>query len=84
MSAPTIYAGNNIAEIVTNFVNNKVGQEFHASEVRNACTIALGFSNVAPGSPDRVMRDLRSRKKINYVLVNRAKSLYRALPLEDK
>lgn len=76
--------GNNIAQIITKYVNMKAKSnmpEFHASEVRIACTTELGFNNVAPGSPDRVMRDLRQRKKINYVLVNRAKSLYRALPL---
>lgn len=74
----------NIASIITAYVNGKAATsnpEFNASDVRNACTLKLGFSNVAPGSPDRVMRDLRQCNKINYVLVNRAKSLYRALPV---
>lgn len=38
----------------------------------------------APSSADRVMRSLRKAGKINYVLVNRAKSLYQAIPLEEK
>ena len=74
----------NIAQVITEFVNSKIGQEFRCAEVRNACTLKLGFTNVAPSSPDRVMRDLRQRGKINYELVSRPKSLYRALPLEVK
>lgn len=72
---------NSIAQVVTEFVNKRIGQEFHGSEVKSACNLALGFTGIAPSSPDRVMRDLRQRGKINYELVNRAKSLYRALPL---
>lgn len=71
-----------MAQVITAFITSRSGQEFHASEIRNACALALGFTNVAPGSPDRVMRDLRQRNRINYELLNRAKSLYRALPLD--
>jgi hypothetical protein len=35
----------------------------------------------APASADRVMRNLRKAEKINYVLTNRAQSLYTAIPL---
>jgi hypothetical protein len=38
----------------------------------------------APSSADRIMRSLRSQGKINYVLTNRAKSLYTAVPLVVK
>jgi hypothetical protein len=37
----------------------------------------------APGSPDRVMRDMRTRREINYRLVSRSKSLYEAIHLEE-
>ena len=32
---------------------------------------------IAPDSPSRVMRDLRQHKVINYVVLNRRKSLYK-------
>ena len=38
----------------------------------------------APASADRVMRNLKKAGKINYEVVNRAKSLYVALPLEEQ
>lgn len=53
-----------------------VGAEFHASDLREFVGIKTG-EFVAPGSPDRIMRDLRKRQVINYELVSRSKSLYR-------
>ena len=38
----------------------------------------------APASADRVIRNLKKAGKINYEVVNRAKSLYVALPLEEQ
>lgn len=74
----------NIATVVTEFMATHVGKEFHASELRGKCALELGFANVAPGSPDRVMRSLRQQRRINYKLVNRAKSLYLGLPVEKQ
>jgi hypothetical protein len=35
---------------------------------------------VSPGSADRVLRMLRQEGKLNYIVLNRGKSLYRAVP----
>ena len=73
---------NNIARIavaVEQFVRERVGQEFTANEMRS---YVANLVPSAPGSPDRVMRKLRAEYKINYVLVDRMKSLYRAIPVE--
>ena len=37
---------------------------------------------VSPSSSDRVLRMLRQENKINYIVLNRGKSLYRAVPVE--
>jgi hypothetical protein len=50
---------------------------FHAEELRTwVDAVAPG----APGSPDRILRDLRQRGFIDYEVVNRAASLYMAKP----
>ena len=36
---------------------------------------------VSPSSADRVLRDLRVNNQLNYVVLNRSKSLYRAIPV---
>ena len=36
---------------------------------------------VSPSSADRVLRMLRQKGSLDYVVLNRAKSLYRAMPL---
>ena len=42
--------------------------------------IAVG--RVAPGSADRVLRDLRKRRKLNYKVLSRRESRYRVIPVE--
>ena len=37
---------------------------------------------VAPGSSDRVLRDLRKRRKLNYKVLSRRESRYRVIPVE--
>lgn len=54
--------------------------EFHAHElVADVLRVAPG---TAPDSPSRILRLLKRERRINYELVSRRKSLYRALPLE--
>ena len=55
-------------------------QRFTANELRSFVNVQ--HFGTAPASADRVMRSLRKSGKINYALVNRAKSLYVALPLD--
>lgn len=67
-----------IGKAIIEFMRGHAGQEFHAEDVRRFVETRCGTS--APGSADRVMRDLRKRDEIAYTVVNRAKSLYRCGP----
>jgi len=55
-----------------------VGGAFHAQELRDY----VGKHGVAPASPDRILRDLRKRGVIGYVVVSRTKSLYRVTSVQ--
>ena len=55
-------------------VERRQSREFHAQELRDYVA-AQGLT--APASPDRILRALRQRGKLHYVVVTRAKSLYR-------
>jgi len=61
--------------IISFFIDRGRGAEFHNAELV-AYIRAAGFE-VAPDSPGRIMRDLRSAGTIDYVVVNRRQSLYR-------
>jgi hypothetical protein len=60
-----------------------IGAEFHASDLKEFVGQKTG-GYVAPGSPDRIMRDLRKRRAINYVVVSRSKSLYQKVEVADE
>jgi len=53
--------------------------EFRAEELRHHVGLTCGSS--APASADRILRDLRRRKLVNYEVVDRRASLYRVLPV---
>ena len=55
------------------FDSHQVGEEFYAENLRKFVSDRV---QVAPGSADRVMRDMRKRGLINYSVVSRSKSLY--------
>lgn len=57
----------------------EIGSQFHAADLKQF--VADKDQSVAPGSPDRIMRDLRKRGIINYELVSRSQSLYRKVQL---
>jgi len=63
-----------IGQLVVEFCRSRVGKQFYADELR---AYVLAGMRGAPGSPDRILRDLRQRGVIDYVVVSRAKSLYR-------
>jgi len=69
-----------IAEIITNFIKDKAKTQslFTARELR-LWVLKDIKSPMAPGSPDRIMRNLRAKGIISYEVVSRQKSLYRAL-----
>lgn len=57
------------------WLRTEAGQpEFHVEDLRRHVNATVGMT--APGSSDRVMRDLRQKGIIFYKLLNRAESLY--------
>lgn len=54
-------------------------EAFHADELRASVIATVGV--IAPGSADRVLRDLRQRGLVNYRVLNRRQSLYERVPL---
>lgn len=48
---------------------------FRADQLR--AYVALRCGTTAPASADRILRNLRQRGRLNYVVVNRRESLYR-------
>ncbi len=54
---------------------------FRADELR--AFVALRCGATAPASADRILRDLRQRGRIKYVVVSRRRSLYRILLTEE-
>lgn len=75
--------GNQIARFVKQFMDQRKGREFHADEMRRYVAANVdGY--VAPGSPDRILRDLRQRRVVNYELVSRSQSLYRVVPVVEE
>jgi hypothetical protein len=67
--------GSRIGAAITAFCRARVGREFHADTLRRHVTAQVGV--VAPGSADRILRDLRQRGVVVYSVVNRRQSLYR-------
>lgn len=63
-----------IAAIVLAFCRSRIGREFHAQELRD---YVARVHPTAPASADRILRDLRKRGLVAYVLVSRRRSLYR-------
>jgi len=53
---------------------------FRADELR--AFVAQRCGATAPASADRILRDLRQRGTLKYVVVSRRRSLYRVLPVE--
>lgn len=68
-----------IGKAVMDFCNDN--PKFHADDLRKAVIAQCGVT--APGSADRILRDLRKRGFINYVVVNRRGSLYETCPVEQ-
>ena len=62
-----------IQEAILEFANQRIGQAFHADDLRR---YVASQCQVAPGSSDRVLRDLRQRGLVGYQVINRRQSLY--------
>jgi hypothetical protein len=72
-----------IAPLIMAFYQNNAGKEFHAEDLRQY--VLRAAPGIAPGSPDRILRELRLEGKINYVVLNRRESRYqfRNLPRQS-
>ena len=64
-----------IGAAIVEFCAARVGQTFHADELRAAITAACGV--VAPDSASRILRQLRLTNRIRYVVLSRRESLYK-------
>lgn len=68
-----------IAPHIIRFLNDRCGNEFRGEDLRQYIYEHVdGF--IAPGSPDRILRDLRQKGRVRYELISRSKSLYLSLP----
>lgn len=66
-----------IGRVIVEFCERRVGMQFRACELREFVNARI--PGVAPGSPDRILRELHKRGVVDYVLVSRAGSLYRVM-----
>jgi hypothetical protein len=55
---------------------------FRADDLREWVSQEVG--PIAPGSADRIMRDLRQKRLINYKVVSRSESLYQIKPIRPE
>jgi hypothetical protein len=63
-----------IGTALVEFCRAHRGETFHADDMRRHVTRTVGA--VAPASADRILRDLRQRGVVDYVVVSRSGSLY--------
>lgn len=71
-----------IGDAVTAFWATKVASEdptFTANQLRFYVMNLIG--NISPGSADRVLRQLRFDMKVDYIVLNRGRSIYQAIPV---
>lgn len=69
-----------IAPLIMAYYNAHVGKAFHAEDLRQY-VLLFAPGDVAPSSPDRILRELRLEGKLNYVVINRRSSLYLFVPV---
>jgi hypothetical protein len=70
-----------IGRSVVDFCAARVGQTFHASELREHVARECGAA--APASADRILRALRADGVCVYTVVDRGASLYRVLAVSQ-
>ena len=70
-----------IGRSVLEFCRERLGETFHAQELRDRVAFDTGI--VAPASADRVLRDLRQRGYVDYEVVSRRESKYRVLSVKE-
>ncbi len=73
------------SEAIQNFIQARLADTenngaFTSDQLRNYVANNVK-GGVSPSSADRVLRSLRQAGKLDYLVLNRGKSLYRAVPL---
>lgn len=63
-------------------LRDEANPQFHAEDLREFVTRETGIS--APGSADRILRNLRQRGVIDYRVIDRRGSLYEVLAVKGK
>jgi hypothetical protein len=72
-----------IEPVVLDFCREAIGKNnsvFHMEDLR---TYVVQRGLVAPDSPGRILRLLRQKKKIDYLVINRRQSVYLLLKVEN-
>lgn len=70
-----------IAPLIMEYATTRVGRMFHAEDLYRS--ILDQNPDVAPDSPGRILRLLRRKGYLNYVIVDRGDSLYQFLEVAD-
>ena len=73
------------AEAIKGFIKERLADPdtkgaFTSDQLRNYVQNTV-TGRISPSSADRVLRDLRFNNQLNYIVLNRSKSLYRAVPV---
>lgn len=66
--------GKKIAPFIVEFFHRNAGAQFHMEDLRHY--VQERAPAISPDSPSRVMRDLKAKSVIDYVLLSRRDSLY--------
>jgi hypothetical protein len=71
-----------LSALILTFCRERLASQgsFHMFELTSWIADYLA---VAPDSPGRILRDLRSKGSLSYVVVNRSQSLYQLIAVED-
>jgi hypothetical protein len=67
------------ASILAFFQDRGLENFYRADDLREWVTQNVG--PIAPGSADRIMRNLRQKRVINYKVISRSESLYQIKPI---
>jgi ribosomal protein S25 len=70
-----------ISQHVAAFLDRNLNREFHNGDLHDYVNQRV---TIAPGSADRIMRDLRAKGRVNYKVINRRQSLYLSLPVKGQ
>lgn len=74
---------NSITYLVERFITERTlagNKQFHMRELHDYIFQA---TQIAPASPDRILRQLRLKGKCNYKVLDRRASLYEVLPVSQ-